>query len=1126
VTFIAKKVEGSNRLPENIESIYPLAPMQKGLLISCLSAPAEASLYFQQLTWTIRAELNAAMFREAWTRVVHRHPVLRTFFVWEGRDEPVQCVCTRVQVPWQDRDWREGIEPSRQRLTHQQLAAYLAADRARAFCFNEAPLVRFHLLRLERSAFQFVWSFHHILMDGWSLSMLVREAFAIYRHLTQATPLQLEDSPPYRDFVVWNLRQDHANARESWRQRLRGFRTPTALRLDAPPEGTKETDESANPEWIRLSEPATARLRNTAKRCRCTLSTLVQAAWAMLLRCYSGESDLVFGVTIAGRAANLPRVDRMIGLFINTLPVRICIGAADRLSTLLADLMRQQIQRDELSYCSLAEVQAVSEVSGGTPLFDSIIVFENYPIDTPLSGADDPLAINNFEFFERTGYPLTLLVMPHDELTLKLSYDVSRFNRASVVRLLRNVGMLLENIAINPDGRVGDYEIRSRDDLALIREINRTEAAWDLAKPVHARIEQQAELTPDAVALLVPATPATGQAVGESVREITYSELNRRANRVAHLLRRRGVQQDQPVGIYMERSADLVIGLLGIWKAGGAYVPLDPSYPADRIQYMLRDARPRVVLTQQHLLSSLDQTAADRVALDDPLAGHHAEPDFNLEVPTGAGQLAYIIYTSGSTGQPKGAMNTHGAVLNRLLWMQQEYRLCPGERILQKTPFSFDVSVWEFFWPLMTGAQLLVAQPTGHQDPDYLIRAIQTWSITTVHFVPSMLRQFLDAPGLERCASLQRVICSGEALPRDLEARFFEHLDARLYNLYGPTETAVDVTAWQCSAGSTRRGVPIGLPIANTEIYLLDENLRPVPLGVPGEIYIGGLNVGRGYWGRPDLTAEKYIPDPFSRRPGARLYRSGDLARQGVDGVIEYLDRLDYQVKIRGFRIELSEVESWLARAQGVQECAVLAWGDATRDRYLVAYVVPREPDAPPTTGSLRHFLREHVPEFMIPTAFVWLAHLPLNPNGKLDRRALPAPDARCRSASIENLALPRSETEHLIAAVWQEVLGLERVGIHDNFFDIGGNSLRLLPVQRRLQQLFGRPIGLPALFRHPTVALLAEELDTEPKSPEAGRSKLAAQDEPSSRPRRLYAASQQHLRLDHRRGALNPSDN
>jgi amino acid adenylation domain-containing protein len=1118
--MIAKKMEAVTRLPENIESIYPLAPMQKGLLITCLSAPAEASLYFQQLTWTFRTELNTAMFREAWTRVVHRHPALRTFFLWEGRDEPVQCVCTRVQVPWQDHDWRKEIGPTRQRL-----ADYLAADRARAFRFDEAPQVRFHLLRLEREAFQFIWSFHHIVMDGWSLSMLVTEALAIYRHLTESAPLQLEDPPPYRDFVAWNLRQDHAHARESWRQRLRGFRTPTSLRLDAPPEGAKGTDEFATPEWIRLSEPATARLRNTAKRCRCTLSTLVQVAWAMLLRCYSGESDVVFGVTIAGRPANLPRVDRMIGLFINSLPVRIRIGSADRLSTLLADLMGQQIQRDELSYSSLAEVQAVSETPGGTPLFDSIIVFENYPIDNPLIRADDPLAINNFAFFERTGYPLTLLVMPHDELTLKLSYDANRFDRASVIRLLRSVGTLLENIAINPDGRVGDYEIQSPAELALTREINCTEVAWDLAKPVHARIERQAELSPDAVALLVPATPSTEQTIGGSVQEITYSELNRRANQVARLLQRRGVQQDQPVGIYMERSAELVIGLLAIWKAGGAYVPLDPSYPADRIQFMLRDARPRVVLTQQHLLPSLDQTAADLIALDDPRAGHHIEPDSNLKVPTDAGQLAYIIYTSGSTGQPKGGMNTHGAVLNRLLWMQQEYRLQSGERVLQKTPFSFDVSVWEFFWPLMTGAQLVVAEPRGHHDPDYLIRTIQTWSVTTIHFVPSMLRQFLDTPGLERCASLQRVICSGETLPRDLEARFFEHLGGRLYNLYGPTETAVDVTAWKCSAESTRRRVPIGLPIANTEIYLLNEDLRPVPVGVPGEIYIGGLNVGRGYWRRPDLTAERYLPDPFSRHRGMRLYRTGDLARQGTDGVIEYLDRVDYQVKIRGFRIELGEVETWLARAPGVQACAVLTWGNPTRDRHLAAYIVPRDPHAPPTDSALRHFLRQHVPDYMIPAAFTCLANLPLNPNGKLDRRTLPAPEAGCRTVVAESLALPRSEAERRIAAVWQEVLGLERIDIHDNFFDVGGNSLLLLPVQRRLQQLFPRPIPLLTLFRHSTVALLAEELNAEPESLDDGPSKPASQAEPSRRARRAYAMSQQHKRLDHRRGGPNPPD-
>ena len=1120
MTLIAQRDGGLSRLPENIESIYPLAPMQKGLLISSLSVPSEFSLYFQQLTWTIRAELDASLFREAWTRVVHRHPVLRTFFVWEGRDEPLQCVCARVQIPWQEHDLRGETEPSRQ-----QLERYLAADRSCSFRLNEAPLVRFHLLRLERNVFQFVWSFHHILLDGWSLSMLVMEAFAIYRHLAQDAPLQLEDRPPYRDFVAWNLRQNHRAALDCWREMLSGFRTPTSPRLEAPGEPSKETDEIVSSEWLRLSERATARLRDAAKRYRCTLSTLLQAAWAILLRSYSGESDVVFGVTIAGRPASLPQVDRIIGLFINTLPLRVRINSSDRLSTMLAGLMKQQIRRDELSHSSLAEIQAASEVSGGRPLFDSIIVFENYPVDNDLAHADNPLAISNFEFFERTSYPLTLLVMPDHELTLKLSWDSNRFDRADITRLLRNLGTLLESIATSPDRRVSDYEIRSHDELVLVRQINRTEVAWNSEESVISRIEQQAEATPDAVALLVPPALSEGQWASEFTEQITYSQMNRQANRVAHLLQRRGVRPDEPVGLYMERSANLVIGLLAIWKAGGAYVPLDPSYPPDRIQFMLEDARPRVVLTQQHLLSSLNHAEADFVALDDPSAAYHSESDSSLAISIQARQLAYIIYTSGSTGQPKGAMNTHGSLTNRLLWTQQEYRLCPEDRVLQKTPFSFDVSVWEIFWPLMTGAQLLIAQPGGQHDPDYLVQTIRNWSVTTIHFVPSMLRQFLDTPGLEECVSLKRVICSGEALPRDLETRFFERLETRLDNLYGPTETAIDVTSWRCSPKSSRRSVPIGLAIANTEIYLLDEDLRPVPFGVPGELYVGGFNVGRGYWRRPGLTAEKFLPDPFSRRPGARLYRTGDLARQGVDGVIEYIDRLDYQVKIRGFRIELGEVESWLARAPGVRACAVRASGDATHDRYLVAYVVPREHNAPPTIGALRHFLREHVPEFMVPTVFVWLDGLPLNSNGKLDRRALPAPAADRQATSAENFVLPRSEAERLIAAVWQEVLGLERVGIHDNFFDVGGNSLRLLPVQRRLQEVFARPIGLPTLFRHSTVALLAEELSAEAEIHEAGSSKMGTQDESSRRARRSYATSQQRLRLDHRRGALNPSD-
>jgi amino acid adenylation domain-containing protein len=534
------------------------------------------------------------------------------------------------------------------------------------------------------------------------------------------------------------------------------------------------------------------------------------------------------------------------------------------------------------------------------------------------------------------------------------------------------------------------------------------------------------------------------------------------------------VGQDTLVGLCIERSFEMVVGLLGILKAGGAYVPVDPGYPPDRQSYMIEDSRAPVLLTQAHLAGGLANSGARVVVLDAGWEEIVRHPDGDLEDGSGPGDLAYVIYTSGSTGKPKGAMNEHRAVCNRLLWMQDTYGLTASDRVLQKTPFSFDVSVWEFFWPLMTGARLVIARPEGHKDPSYLVQRIREEGITTLHFVPSMLRAFLEAEGVEECSSVKRVICSGEALPYELQERFFGRLGlAELHNLYGPTEAAVDVTWWPCERGSARKVVPIGRPVANTQMYVLDSSLNPVPVGVPGELYIGGVQVGRGYWGRPELTAEKFIPDPFV--PGGRLYKTGDLSRWLPDGVIEYLGRNDFQVKVRGLRIELGEIEAALSEHVTVGQAVVVSREEIPGDVRLVAYLVPRA-DASPSVADLRVFLKDRLPEYMIPSAFVILPSLPLNPSGKVDRKALPAPE-RMRSSLATQYEAPRTEVEAMIADLWKDVLRLEKVGVHDNFFDLGGHSLLLVQVQARLERHLKRKLAVVDLFQYPSIETLSRHL-------------------------------------------------
>ncbi len=588
---------------------------------------------------------------------------------------------------------------------------------------------------------------------------------------------------------------------------------------------------------------------------------------------------------------------------------------------------------------------------------------------------------------------------------------------------------------------------------------------------LHQHFEMQVERTPEAIALVF------------EEQQLTYRELNQRANQLAHYLRAQGVGPDTLVGICIERSLEMVIGLLGILKAGGAYVPLDPRYPQERLTFMLRDSQIALLLTWQGFFewnSGADlQNVLQGVqifCLDtqwDQLALASQENLLNLTCPA---NLAYMIYTSGSTGRPKGAMNTHAGIGNRLYWMQNVYHLTDADRVLQKTPFSFDVSVWEFFWPLLVGACLVVAQPEGHRDSAYLISVIASQQITTLHFVPSMLRVFLEEPGLETCASLRQVICSGEALPFDLQERFFARSQAVLLNLYGPTETAIEVTFWECQRASDLQMVPIGRPIANMQIYLLDVAGQPVPVGEVGEIYIGGVGVGRGYFRRPDLTAERFLPNPFGSQPGERLYRTGDLGRYLPDGNVEFQGRLDHQVKIRGFRIELGEIETALAQHPAVGEAAVVARENTGTGQHLVAYLVAKQSPLP-SSWELRAYLHGRLPAYMVPSVFVLLEALPLTPNGKMDRKALLAlhePEQEVR----RDYAAPRTFLEEAIIGIWSEVLGKKQIGIYDNFFEIGGDSLLATQVLSRIADVSQRKLSLRLFFNTPTVAGLAEQIE------------------------------------------------
>ncbi|WP_437334473.1 amino acid adenylation domain-containing protein [Sorangium sp. So ce394] len=1052
----------------DVEDVMPLSALQQGLLFHSLWEPGDGA-YVEQVTCRLLGALDAGAFRRAWEAVVQHHGVLRTTFAWEGADEPLQIVrrpgaATALEIEVED--WRgAGAEEQLARV-----AARLESDRARGFDLARGPLMRLALLRVDDDAHVVLWSHHHLLLDGWSAALVLQDAFSAYDALRAGRAVALPARRRYREYIAWLRGRDARGEEPFFRRALAGFgaATPLPLERPAPAEGATGYGTAA----VSLPEPVTARLQRFAQQHHVTSSTLVQAAWALLLSRTARTDDVLFGVTVAGRSAPLPGIESMVGLFINTLPLRVAVPPAATVAAWLRDLLRATTELGPHEHTPLAEARAFSEIPAGQPLFESLLVVENYPRDPRVQQGLPGLGVRDVAFEDQTNYPLTLTVLPGQQLTLRLSYDRRRFDDAGASRLLGLVEAALRQIVGRPEARVGDLPLLG--DLESGRAVagwNATERGYPEDLRVHELFEAQAERTPDATAVIF------------EDRRLSYRELDARANQVAHALRRRGVGPDGLVAVAAERSVELVVALLGVLKAGAAYVPIDPDYPAERIAFMLDDAAAPVLLTQWPVASRLPPHRAQLLCLDADRAELDGESTAKPAVAVSPDNLAYTIYTSGSTGRPKGAGNTHRGLLNRLQWMQERYALTAEDRVLQKTPFSFDVSVWEFFWPLITGAGLVVARPGDHRDGERLIGLIARNGVTTLHFVPPMLQAFLETPGASSCASLRRVICSGEALPAELARRCFERLPhAELHNLYGPTEASIDVTAWACQPLDTSASVPIGTPIANTQIYLLDHHGHPVPVGVAGELHIGGVGLARGYHNRPALTAERFVPDPFGDSPGGRLYRTGDLARYRPDGAIEFLGRLDHQVKLRGLRVELGEIEARLLLHPSVGEAVVVARDEAHGGKRLVAYVTGRD-GATPEPETLRAWLADALPAYMVPAPILPLPRLPLSPNGKVDRRALPAPEA---AAPVERPYVPpRTEAERILAEVLAEVLHREQVGIHDNFFELGGDSIVTLQVIARAAQR-GLRLSPKQLFESPTVAEAAALLAVSAPPPAA----------------------------------------
>ncbi|MEH2149874.1 amino acid adenylation domain-containing protein [Nostoc sp.] len=1064
------------RRAENAE--LPLSYAQQRLWFLDQFEPNSAS-YNIPFGLRLVGSVNVDALQQSLIEIIHRHEALRTNFITvDGQ---------AAQIIQQETNWTLSVvDLQHLPVTEQKTAAQKLLEQQAIEPFDLAhdALIRATLVILSPTQQWLLVCIHHVVSDGWSIGVFVQELQALYNAYSIGQPSPLLPLPiQYADFAIWQRQWLQGDVLQSqlsyWEQQLASAPTFLPLPTDRPRPAVQSFN-GAHLEFS-LSVELTQKLVKLSHEQGCTLFMTLLAAYNTLLYRYTGQTDILVGTPIANR--DRTEIEGLIGFFVNTLVMRTDLSENPTFSELLPRLKEIALSayaHQDLPFEMLVEALQPERDLSYTPLFQVMFVLNNAPItEIELSGltvSDLPIenAIAKFDLTLSMESTTTGLVGGWE-------YNTDFFDSSTIERMTGHFVTLLEAIVANPQERISQLPILTAfEQQQLLIEWNDTQVDYPQDKCIHQLFEEQVERTPDAVAVVF------------ENQQLTYHELNCRANQLAHYLWSLGVGADVLVGICVERSLEMVVGLLGILKAGGAYVPLDPEYPQDRLTFMLADAQVSVLLTQQHLVEKLPRHQARVVHLDNDWFAITKSSQENPIAQVQASNIAYVIYTSGSTGQPKGVMLSHSNLCNHMFWMQATFPLTKKDKVLQKTPFGFDASVWEFYAPLLAGGQLLIAEPGGHTDSAYLLRLIAQQQVTTIQLVPSLLQMLLEQGGIETCHSLKHVFCGGEVLPVALQEGLLSKLDVNLHNLYGPTEACIDATFWNCQREIYPQLVPIGRPIDNTQIYILDQNLQPVPIGVLGELHIGGAGLAKGYLNRSELTQEKFIPNPFSQGRGVegqrgrgeteyqssnseRLYKTGDLARYLPDGNIEYLGRIDNQVKIRGFRIELGEIEAALNQHSDVQTSVVIICEDIPGNKRLVAYIVP-QPQITPTVNVLRSFLKEKLPDYMIPSAIVTLESLPLTPNGKIDRRALPAPEARTGIES--SLVAPRTPIEEKLAQIWAQVLRVEQIGIHDNFFELGGDSILSIQIISRAN-VAGIKLTVKQLFANQTIAQLATVVGT-----------------------------------------------
>lgn len=1055
---------------------YPLSPMQEGMLFQNLYDP-QTGVDIEQLVCAFSG-INTPALERAWRQVWRANAVLRSSFEWFGLEEPVQHIHHDLDLPWQELDWRNLPDDSQERFRK-----FLREDRLAGFNLNQPPLMRFTLIQRRDGDFWLVWTYHHILLDGRSLPILIKQMAEAYQACLQDQPIDFPPLRPYRDYIDWLGARDWREAKEYWATQLLDAQNPATLKALRFRSAARADGETYGTLESHLSAELTDALRGIANKYSLTVNTMLQGAWAVLLSRYSGETDVTFGIIRTGRrsAFDGQGAAEMVGTLINTLPARVQINPASPVLQTLKDLRARALElRDSLrEHFSLAEIQKMSGLQPGSRLFDSILAFEKFDINESLKAQHPLLADWRFDLLEYVGYPLVLSAYAGSQLKLALEYDSASFDADTMRRLMNHYQVLLNGIAADPLTPVCRLPILTEaEQRQFLGEWNNTRREYP-RKCIHELFEEQARRSPDRIAV-----------VFENQR-ITYRDLNRKVNRLAWHLRGLGVNTGTMVGILAERSAEMIVGVLGILKAGGAYVPLDPAHPQGRLAFILRDTRAPLVLTQYSLTALLPQGDFQVVRLD---ADALPAQDEDLPGGTQPSDLAYAVYTSGSTGQPKGVAVTHANLVNAYFGWEEAYelRVRPTAH-LQMANYAFDVFSGDWTRALCSGGKLVICPYLTLLDAPALYALMRREEIDCAEFVPAVFRNlqnYLEQTG--KTLDFMRILVVASDSWYVSECVQILKLcgnQTRLINSYGVTEATVDSTYYDCRAASIPEGVkpeeqenslvPIGRPFANVKIYVLDAYMQLVPAGVVGELYIGGAGVARGYLNQPDLTSQRFVKDIFDSDPAARLYKTGDLARYLPDGTIEFLGRMDYQVKVRGFRVELGEIETTLALHPAVQKAVAVTRKESANVQRLAAYLTLKEGADMRRDGliaELREFLKQRLPDYMIPAAFGVLERFPLTPSGKIDRKALPEPEAFY--AIEREFTPPRTPLEKKLAEFWFEILGVENAGINDNFFDLGGHSLLATRLYVRIRDTFGLTLPLRVVFEAPTIAGLAQQIE------------------------------------------------